>query len=275
MTLELAPTRLNSGSQNVSRGWLGVLSTQQTAESINTRSPARELAAPDGTTRPPLPFGLLFIFVVGFALRYWYCFLFPHFNSYQAADAYGFLKNAEALLDLSKYPVAFWHEVWQCLLGTASQTTCTHVKEMLAPLRDIPNSGLVMPTYLACCYLLSGSQFSIANWMPPVFVQCLVSAFIGVFVALTGTCVFNKRVGLLSGILCAVYPAFIVNTNRLYGEILAACLVSVICFLTVRTTIESQTGEELGPVLCEWVGDGCAAKYAVDHVPAHLAGDTV
>src|SRR5262249_12559487 len=116
-----------------------------------------------------------------------------------------------------------------------------------------------MPTYLACCYLFSGAQFSMANWMPPVFVQCLVSALTGVFVALTATCVFNKRVGLLAGILCAVYPAFIINTNRLYGETFAACLVSAICFLTVRGTLEAYSA-----------GRSCAMSFASGLVTAVL-----
>ena len=68
----------------------------------------------------------------------------------------------------------------------------------------------------------------------PVFSQCLISALTCLFIGLTASRTFSKGTGYIAALLAAVYPAFILNSGRLYSETFAAFLLSVLCYLTVR-----------------------------------------
>lgn len=192
-----------------------------------------------GEAQKPFPvleiLALGIVFLVALGLRAWFAFIEPHINIASVSDASEFLRNAQAMLDLPKLPTSFGFECWQALTsGTASPQSLAHIKETLAPLKGLYISGPIIPLFFALTYAVSLTPFSFANCTPPLVGNVILSALMCVFIALAATSAFDKKTGFFAGIGCALYPAFIINSSRLYCETLAAFLLSVVCFLTVR-----------------------------------------
>jgi hypothetical protein len=178
---------------------------------------------------------LTVIFALALALRYWFVFLAPHINIASVSDASEFLRNAEAMLNLRSLPTTFLPEAWQALTsGTATPEQLAQLKQQLSPLQGLYISGPIIPIFFAATYVMAFTQFSFANCTPPLVGNIILSALTCVFFALTAGYAFDKKTGFLAGLLCAFYPALIINSGRLYCETLAAFLLSVVCFFTVR-----------------------------------------
>ena len=208
----------------------------------------------DGPVRRSLPIGeyLLLAVIVcsAFALRYKFNFVDVHPNNYGSCDASEYLRNAGALLNLQSLPVDFWHNAWRTLTGSATPEQLAAVKTNLEPLKGLYISGPVFPLFLAASYAFSLTQFDMLTWGPPVFANCVISALTCLFIALTGSYAFNKQTGFLAGFIAALYPAFIINSGRLYSETFAAFLLSFILFLTVRNFgSESGVGTAFGTAI--------------------------
>ena len=200
---------------------------------------------------------LSLIFFLSFGIRYYYNFLSPHINDYAAGDAFEYLRNAGALTNLCSQPQSFWLEFCSCLSGSASPEILSHVKQIISPLNGLGLSGPIFPAFLTICYALSGTPFSVGNSAPPVFGQCILSAFTAVCVAATGITAFNRRIGILAGLFCAVYPAFIISTGRLYTEAFAAWLISLICMITVNGMVRKDRTESMFLSLLNGFALGC------------------
>ncbi len=192
-----------------------------------------------GEAQKPFPvleiLALGVVFLIALGLRVWFVFLEPHINIASVSDASEFLRNAQAMLDLPKLPTEFGWQCWQALTsGTTSPESLAQIKQTLSPLKGLYISGPIIPLFFAFTYAVSLTPFSFANCTPPLVGNVILSALTCVFFALTATYAFDKKTGFLAGIGCALYPAFIINSSRLYCETLAAFLLSVVCFLTVR-----------------------------------------
>lgn len=216
-----------------------------------TRHTSRDFDEP---TRRSLPVGeyLLLALIVGvaFALRYHFNFVELHPNNYGSCDASEYLRNAGALLNLQNIPVDFWHNAWRALTGSATPEQLAAVKADLEPLKGLYISGPVFPLFLAASYAFSFTQFDMLAWGPPVFANCILSALTCLFIALAGSHAFNKQTGFLAGTFAALYPAFIINSGRLYSETFAAFLLSFIIFVTVKNFgSESGVGSAFGTAL--------------------------
>src|SRR5262249_20974256 len=69
----------------------------------------------------------------------------------------------------------------------------------------------------------------------------IISAVTCVLLAGIGSHVWNKRVGVVAGILAATYPGFIINSGRCVTETMASFLLSTAVWLIVRA-INSRGG---------------------------------
>jgi hypothetical protein len=200
----------------------------------------------DEEKRPPLPIGhyLVILLVLGtaFAVRYWFNFIDDnHLNTHAAFDASEYLRNAEAMLKLGpSLPENFWSDSFKVIQGTADAATIQNVRNALSSLKGLQIAGPVFPAFLALCYALSLAPFSMANWQAPLFGQCVVSALTCVFITLTGCKAFGKISGYIAGILAVIYPAFIINSGRLYSETFAAFLLSVVLYITARNFADAR-----------------------------------
>src|SRR5262249_48186724 len=155
-------------------------------------------------------------------IRIWFNFFASHVNCYASCDASEYLRNAVALGQfLAQLPVVF-KDALACLAGSASPQAAESVRSFVTPLNDFYISGPVFPAFLLGCFLLTGTPPGTDAWMAPLAVQSLLSAFTCIFIALAAEHAFERKVGYAAGIMSVIYPAFIVNSGRLYTETFAA-----------------------------------------------------
>lgn len=174
------------------------------------------------------------IFLLALALRLYFNFGASHINTYASCDASEYLRNAQALGQVLGYPLSFWSNCWTALCGQASPAELATVKSGLEPLKGFYISGPIFPAFLLVCYSLFGLAVEPSNWLPPLLVQSILSALACPLLALAGNYAFNRKTGYLAGFIAALYPAFIINTGRLYSESFAAFLISLMICITCR-----------------------------------------
>jgi hypothetical protein len=203
------------------------------------------------------PITVLLIVLLAFAARYWFNFIAEHPNNYGVADASEYLRNTQALFELKNLLTSIWSEFYSVLAGKADAATVEHVRQSLAPLKEMRISGAPFPLFLAGAYAIGAGHVDILNWQIPLFAQSIMSALTCGFIALAGGFAYSRATGYLAGLLAALYPAFIVNSGRLYSESFAVFLLSAIVYLTVRGFAQQQGyGQAFG--LSVWNGI-CAA----------------
>lgn len=182
-----------------------------------------------------LVFGI--VFLLSLALRIWYNYFDLHINNFAACDAYEYLDNAHRLFELQSLPASLWINCLSCLTGTGSADTWLTVRSALAPLKDFHISGPIFPLYLALSLAVTGgTKLPLwAQWDNLLAVQVVLSSVTASLLALVARDAYDRKVGLLSGLLAALYPGFIVNSGRLYSESFAAFLLVALCLLTSRS----------------------------------------
>ncbi len=178
---------------------------------------------------------LALVFALSLCLRLWFNFGAEHINNYSSCDASEYLRNADALINLRTLPAKTWLDCLSSLAGTATGSTVLEVRQSLSSLNDFKISGPVFPFFLAICSAIAGGAFSERMWIVALAAQSLLSACTCLFIAFIGASAFDKRTGFMAGILSAFYPAFIVNSGRLYSETFAVFLFSLLTWLTVRS----------------------------------------
>lgn len=179
---------------------------------------------------------LTILFLLAMALRCAYNYLIPHVNNFAACDAFEYINNGQALLELFKQPMAFWQTCLACLTGSGTAADLQTVKTAFAPLQDFYISGPVYPAVLALNTALFGGTVSNVHyiWQALLFGNSLVSALSCVFISLIALELFGKRDARIAGVIAALYPGFIVNSGRLYSETFACFLLTALSYLTVR-----------------------------------------
>lgn len=186
----------------------------------------------------PLPLlhiaAMTLITLAAFAIRLWFNFIFPHVNAYNSCDASEYLANAQAIVDAWKLPTSFWSTSITYLTGHASPEVVAQMHSWLAPLQDLRISGPVFPLFLSIPLILYHQGTTLAPWTLPLVAQCIVSALTCLFIGLTASRTFCKRAGYLAALVAAAYPAFVINSGRLYSETFAAFLLSLLCYQIVR-----------------------------------------
>src|SRR5271170_2419930 len=148
----------------------------------------------------------LIIFGVALILRLWFNFIAPHINISNACDAWEYLSNAAAIAQLKYLPASFWSNCLAFLTGSTS--TYESIHSQLQALQGLSNSGPAFPLFLVGCFLVTGLPFDLANWSVPVAGQAIVSSLTCLLVADIASKAWSKKVGILSGLIAAIYPGF-------------------------------------------------------------------
>lgn len=176
------------------------------------------------------------LFLLALLIRCAFNFWIPHVNNFAACDAFEYINNGQALMQLAAQPANFWQTCITVLTGNADAESLKLVKEGLAPLKDFYISGPVYPAVLALNIVaFGGTVGNVHNvWPALLFGNSAVSALTCVFISLIGREAFDKREGRIAGLIAALYPGFIVNSGRLYSETFACFLLSALVYLTVR-----------------------------------------
>lgn len=180
---------------------------------------------------------LVLLFLGSLGLRCAFNFYIPHVNNFASCDAYEYIQNGQALLNLFSQPAVFWQKSFACLAGFGSTADLALVKSALAPLKDFYISGPVFPAFLAMIAVITGgaaAQNIHFVWPQLLFGNCVVSALTCVFISLIARQCFGKTTGIVAGVLAAIYPGFIINSGRLYSETFAAFLLVALSYLTIR-----------------------------------------
>lgn len=174
------------------------------------------------------------IFSVALALRFWFNFIAPHVNADCAGDAWEYLSNAAAILQLKEMPGSFWRSCMDCLIGSASGAVRHLVQSDLQPLKGLSVSGPVYPIFILLSALATGARFDAMHPFAVVASQSILSSATCLIIAALGKYAWNRKVGLLAGSLAAVYPGFIINSGRLVTETFACFLLCLALLSIVR-----------------------------------------
>lgn len=181
-----------------------------------------------GADLPPLASPLLknCAILVSLALvaRLWFNFGTEHVNAYSSADAAEYLRYATALSKLNWLNPQYGPE-WKEFIIT----------------------GPAFPFALWLFNFVTGKAFDSQNFVTPLVFQSLVSSLTCAFIYLTTNRLFGNKAAWAAGLLAVFYPAFIINTGRLYSETFAT-FVECACFALFAfvSTLEAGPGKSAG-----------------------------
>ncbi len=141
---------------------------------------------------------LIYIFFAALAIRLWFNFCTEHVNSAAASDASEYLRYATALSHRDWSAPAFGPE-W----------------------KEFVITGPAFPFFLWLCSFATLSQVNCQRLEVFLIAHSVISSVTVALIALIGKNLWNKRVGIVAGSIAIFYPAFIVNSGRLYSETFA------------------------------------------------------
>ncbi|MCA0315953.1 MAG: glycosyltransferase family 39 protein [Candidatus Melainabacteria bacterium] len=149
-------------------------------------------------------FGEFLLFTVAaLIVLLWFNFATNHVNAFSAADASEYLRYATALSQVNWLSPHFAQEAFKEFIITG------------------PTFPLVL---VAFNWLTTFRPFDPANSTTPLILQSLVSALTTGFIYVTARQLYNQSIGRLAALMSLFYPAFIVNSGRLYSEVFATFL---------------------------------------------------
>ena len=157
------------------------------------------------------------------AARLWFNFGTEHVNAYSSADAAEYLRYATALSKLNWLNPQYGPE-WKEFIIT----------------------GPAFPFALWLFNFVTGRPFDSQNFATPLVFQSLVSSVSCAFIYLTTIRLFGNKAAWAAGLLAVFYPAFIVNTGRLYSETFAT-FVECACFALFAFASTLETGTPTSP----------------------------
>jgi len=171
---------------------------ESSLESTNNKLLGREASEPEATKGfSAYSLKLLYLFLAALALRLWFNFATDHVNSAIASDASEYIRYATALSKLNWLAPQFGPE-WKEFIIT----------------------GPSFPFFLWLCSLTATNVVS-ADITVFLVAQSVLSSLTVVLIALIGKNLWDNKTGMIAGYLAAFYPAFIVNSGRLYSETFA------------------------------------------------------
>lgn len=148
------------------------------------------------------------VFLIALIVRFWFNFGTDHVNAFNNADASEYLRYATALSKLNWLNPIYGPE-W----------------------KEFVISGPAFPFALWLFNFCSLQPYSPANFITPLVFQSIVSAAIASFIYLTTLRLFGKNPAIFAAIASIIYPAFIVNSGRLYSEVFATFFFSIALWL--------------------------------------------
>jgi len=171
-------------------------------------------------------------------IRLWYNFAMQHVDATFAADAAEYLRDAAGFEEIASLPLNFWPTAARLAFGSLDSTQAAFVHHELNPLKELCQGGPIFPLFILLSFKLCGAQVLSTNTYPPLFMHCLLTSLTCVFIALIGENLWDKKAGILAGLLACVYPGFVVNSGRQYSESLATALACAIILLLSKATIK-------------------------------------
>jgi 4-amino-4-deoxy-L-arabinose transferase-like glycosyltransferase len=152
------------------------------------------------------------VFGSALALRLFYNFGGGHPNAFAAADASEYIRYTTALSTLL----------------SGSQANFAQI------LKEFVITGPSLPVFLLIANSASGKPFDGADSTIPLIAQSLVSAGTVALIYAMAKNLYDRKTALAAGIIAAIYPAFIVNSGRLYSETFATFIECLSLFFLVR-----------------------------------------
>ncbi len=192
---------------------------ESSLESTNNKllsTEASEPAVEKSCSRTSL--NLLYLFIAALAIRLWFNFGTEHVNAAAASDASEYLRYATALSKLSWGALSFGPE-W----------------------KEFVITGPAFPFFLWLCSFATFSPVNSQHLDVYLVAQSAISALTALLIAVIGKNIWNKKVGLVGGYIAAFYPAFIINSGRLYSETFATFIeVAALAILTTSKLQEQK-----------------------------------
>lgn len=227
---------------------------------METLSKQRISAPPVAATakyRRLLAYAPAIVFLVALIARLAFNLFANQHITIDARDGYFYLYTGSKLLQLFSSNSL---EQALALLGTHAHAMDTDFGSLAIADRLLLD-GAVYPLFLSGVLKLIGvapGATSFAAYAKSLSIAySIVDAVTAALVAALGTAIFNKRIGILSGALYALYPPAIAATASSFTEPFATlCLLSFSCLL-VRNW--RKLGDEDGPSIGSWIFCGFLA----------------
>ncbi len=169
------------------------------------------------------------IFFLALLIRLWFNFMDVHVNVAFASDAAEYLRVAQGLNKAIHLPFQFWSDALSTIRQYPQNSPeSLGLQKQLVFLNELSRGSPIFPFYILFGFAVFGVTPTADHWSAPIAVQCLLTSFAVVLIAITASNLWNRKAGFAAGLLAVVYPGFIVNSGRLYSESLATFLVCAI-----------------------------------------------
>lgn len=193
-------------------------------------TPPRQLVGQPQSALPEWG-GLLVVFGLGLVARLLFNFGGGHPDATFACDASEYLRDAQGVLKIASWPIDFWFGALPSLWGAGNVSA---VQTALSSLRELAIAGPIFPIFIAISFAIAGQPADYSHSIPPVVAQCILTSLTCVLVAITARSIWNNKVALIAGVIAALYPAFIINSGRLYSESFSCFLTTTVMAICVR-----------------------------------------
>ncbi len=160
----------------------------------------------------------LSIFVFALIIRLWFNFVFRHPDASLACDAWEYFSTATAITDAIK-------------AGNFHQITSTAPDGLFA---KILAEGPVFPMSLVKWQIFCGLLgIGVPTSGSAVVSLSITSSLTCVMLLFVGKSLWCRKVGMLAGVLAAIYPGFIIATGRILPETIACFMITLSTLLLV------------------------------------------
>lgn len=184
-------------------------------------------------------FLMVCIFLIALVLRLWFNFFDVHVNNYSSCDAAEYLRNATAMQKLVMIPADKWIAGVQAIV-TNDQPALDAAKSDFAVVSEMKQSGPIFPLFLIASDAIAGPNYRAIPWYPSLVMQSAISAATCALIYLCGAFCWGRGVGFVAGLLAVFYPAFMINSGRLYSETFATFLLTAVMVIGIKCIIEKN-----------------------------------
>ncbi|MDX2107796.1 MAG: glycosyltransferase family 39 protein [Candidatus Melainabacteria bacterium] len=173
--------------------------------------------------------------LIALVIRLWFCFIDGHVPSVYSCDASEYLRDAQYLETVSRFPASFWSDALTVLLGVATPEVIETTRQKMSILMPlVKQSGFVFPFFIYLSHVIFAAPIDYSSWWAPILIQTVMSAFTCTLIGLLANYAFNYKAGLWAALLAAIYPGFVVNTSRLYSEMFSCFFMCLAFYCLTR-----------------------------------------
>lgn len=213
------------------------------------------------------PWIALVIFLLALTLRAGHNVNLRH-QVWMHNDAYNYLFTGNLILRAIQEP----SRLQGLIRAKPCRTVPDHLKLASKDLSDrLSLDGLLYPAYLALAQAVAGVGHGITmeeSRLPVCICNSIVDSLNCVLVFLAGSIAFGTGVGVVAGLLIAIYPPFIVNTQQCLSEPLASFCISLWLLAMFRAIKLTGTSWRFNAVTAIFVGVSTA--FVIMIKPTHV-----